>query len=243
MRRTKFGPGDRVLWIAEHSKLGDFVVTQRNLALQRFAEVVHAPALNQCVSVSGEKKNACAKQTRKSEPDNVLMRRADRVHILAAKREDAALSPQGEPLTPGGDRERKRKQYRQPGVTGEYRKRRSRKGPDAGPDAGDDVVWTWYARCPPFKGKTVGEWRREAQDQFGCLDAKYALLRGADADPVVRGTREEVLAGTAHITKTSGRLMFTDLRRNEKTGTVVSVSKSNHSRRHKQPTEAICADG
>lgn len=150
---------------------------------------------------------------------------ARRPEILAAKRADAKL---GEALTPGGERERKRALYRQPGVTGEYVKRTSRKQPRDGEEAPEpDSVWTWYVRDTAFRGKTVGEWRAEAADPLGRLDAKYMLLKGADHDLVTRGSREEVLTGAKHVTDTSARLMYTDLRRH-KSGKVISARKSDH---------------
>ena len=73
---------------------------------------------------------------------------ARRPQILAAKRADAAL---GEALTPGGERERKRALYRQPGVTGDYTERTSRKQPrDGGEAQPPDLVWTWYVRDTAF---------------------------------------------------------------------------------------------
>ena len=56
-------------------------------------------------------------------------------------------------------------------------------------------------------------------------------LRGADDDLVVRGSREEVLQGVAHVTDTSAKLMFTDLRRHPTTRKVVSARKSAHSQK------------
>lgn len=150
---------------------------------------------------------------------------ARRPEILAAKRADAKL---GEALTPGGERERKRALYRQPGVTGEYVKRTSRKRPQDGETPEPDSVWTWYVRDTAFRGKTVGEWRAEAADPMGRLDAKYMLLRGDDHDRITRGSREEVLTGVKHITDTSARLMYSDLRRHHKSGKVISARKSDH---------------
>ena len=150
-----------------------------------------------------------------------------RAQILAAKHADATLGEQ--PLTPGGDRERKRALYRQPGVTGKYVTRASRRQDEAYPP--DDKVWTWYAREPAFRGRTVGEWRKEAEDPEGRLDAKYMLLRGDDEDLIVRGSREQVFTGAAHVTDTSARLMYTDLCRHPRTSKVISARRSAHARR------------
>ena len=157
--------------------------------------------------------------------------RASRAEILAAKRADTALNPDGGPLTPDGERARRRAQYRRPGVTGEYKRRTSRKPAAPGETPPPDRVWTWYVRNTAFRGQTVGSWRAEASDPFGRLDPKYALLRGADDDLVVRGSREEVLQGVAHVTDTSAKLMFTDLRRHPTTRKVVSARKSAHSQK------------
>ena len=162
-----------------------------------------------------------------------------RAQILAAKRADSALAPAGEPLTPGGERERKRALYRRPGVTGTYVERASRKPQVSGAaePPPPDRVWTWYARDTAFRGKTVGEWREEASDPLGRLDAKYMLLRGADDDPIVRGSREEVLTGAAHVTNTSAKLMYTDLRRH-KSGKVISARKSASAQRQNRDSRA-----
>lgn len=132
-----------------------------------------------------------------------------REHIIEAQRKDRLLPRK---LTP--EAAAQRKTYRVPGVTGTYATRKDGR-----------TQWTWYARRRPFRGKTVGDWRREAAREGTCIDAKYMLLKGNDTDRVIYGSREDVLCHKAHMTSTSSKLMYTDLRRS-KAGNVVSAEKS-----------------
>lgn len=155
---------------------------------------------------------------------------APRGEVLAAKAADEELTRGGVALD-----DPRRLQYRRDGETGRYTERKSRRRRQPG-TAGDDdrpattKQWIWFARAPAFRGKTVGEWRAEAAKEGGALGAKYRLLKGEDADPIVRGSREDVYYERAHVTNTSARLIRADLTLSKK-GTVVSRTKSDHSKR------------